>query len=79
MTYVVLRFGGLRTTPVALLIVIYPGIEIKAIEGHGLTSERNLPDKGPDEFIELVPVHAEIKRRIAQPDEPGRDGAEFRR
>jgi hypothetical protein len=56
-------------TPVALYIVVYPGVQFKSVEGDGLFAEGNLGDVGPDLGIELVPVHTEISRGVTQTDQ----------
>jgi hypothetical protein len=50
-------------------MLVHPGIEIKAIEGFALDADRNQRHPGPDLSIEAVLVHAEIPRRIPEPEE----------
>jgi hypothetical protein len=57
-------------TPVALNIIIRPGVEFKSVERYGLLSLWDFGDIRANFRIELVAVHAEIARRIAQPDQP---------
>ena len=54
-------------------MLLDPGIEIKAIEGFALDADRNQRQPGPNLFIEAVLVHAEIPRRISEPEEAGED------
>ena len=51
-------------------MLLDPGIEIKAIEGFALDADRNQRQPGPNLFIEAVLVHAEIPRRIPEPEQP---------
>jgi len=44
--------------PVAALILIRPRVEVKAIEGHSLRTDRDRGDEGPHVAIEAVFVHA---------------------
>jgi hypothetical protein len=55
---------------VALLIVLGPLIEVKAVEGNALDADADLGHEGADFGIEPVAVHAEVVRRIAQANEP---------
>ena len=54
-------------------MLLDPGIEIKAIEGFALDADWNQRQPGPDLFIEAVLVHAEIPRRIPEPEEAGEE------
>jgi len=69
LTYVVLRSKSLRTTPVARDIVVNPAVQFKPVKGNGLLAEGDFGEQGAHFGVELVPVHAEIPRRIAQPDQ----------
>jgi hypothetical protein len=51
-------------------MLVHPGIEIKAIKGFALDADGDQRHPGPDLFIEAVLVHAEIPRRIPEPEEP---------
>jgi len=51
-------------------MLLDPGIEIKPIEGFALDADRNQRHPGPNLFIEAVLVHAEIPRRIPEPEQP---------
>ena len=52
-------------------MLVGPGIEVKAIESFALDADRNQRHPGPNLFIEAVLVHAEIPRRIPEPEEAG--------
>jgi hypothetical protein len=54
-------------------MLVGPCIQVKAIEGHALDSDRNDGHTGAHLAVEAVLVHAEIPRRIPESDEPGRD------
>ena len=55
--------------PVAALIVVGPGIEVKPIKGDSLRTDRDRRQEGANVAIEAIFVHAEIGGRVAQPDE----------
>ena len=55
-----------RGTPVAVPIVIRPGIQVNAIEGDTLRTDRNHAELRPHLAIEAVLIHAEVRRRVAQ-------------
>jgi hypothetical protein len=55
--------------PVAALIVVGPGIEVKTVESDSLCPDRNHGKKRTNLAIEAILVHAEIGGRVAQPDE----------
>jgi hypothetical protein len=61
----------LTETPVALDILVRPGVEFKPIEGHALRADPKLGQAGADLRIEAIAVHADVERRIAQPHQPG--------
>jgi hypothetical protein len=71
LTYVVLWSEGLRTTPVAIDIVVNPAVEFKPVEGNRLFAEGDFGEKGTDLGVELVAVHTQVARRIPQPDQAG--------
>src|SRR5882724_12480647 len=48
-------------------MLVGPRIEVKAIEGHALDSDRNDGHTGAHLAVEAVLVHAEIARRIPEP------------
>ena len=54
--------------PVAALIVVGPGIEVKAVEGDPLRADADYGEERTDVAVEAIFVHAEIRRRVAQPD-----------
>jgi hypothetical protein len=57
--------------PVAALIVVGPGIEVKPVKGDPLRADRDHPEHRTHVAIEAILVHAEIRGSVAQPDEPG--------
>ena len=56
--------------PVAVLILIRPCIEVNTVEGDSLNADRHDGDMRAHLTVEAVLVHAEILRRVTQPDEP---------
>ena len=66
--------------PVAALIVVGPGIEVKPVESDSLRTDWDLGKLRTDVAVEAIFVHAEIRRGVAQPDEarqqPGLVGKE---
>jgi hypothetical protein len=54
-------------------MVIGPGIQVKAVEGDPLRSDWNDGHARAHLSVEAVLVHAEVRRRISQTDEAGRD------
>jgi hypothetical protein len=52
-------------------MLLGPLIQVKAIEGDTLDSDRYLGYKRAYLGIEPIAVHAKVARRIAQPDEAG--------
>jgi hypothetical protein len=58
-----------RGTPVAGLIVLGPGVEVNAVERNALRTYGNSGDPGAHFAVEAVFVHAQIARRVAQPQE----------
>jgi hypothetical protein len=67
LAFVVLRWVGLRTTPVAGLILLPPGIQFKAVKGDPLATDADLGKVGADLGVEEIAVHAEVVRRVPQP------------
>ena len=55
--------------PVAALIFIGPGIEVKPVKRDSLRPDRNHGKKRTNLAIETILVHAEIGGRVAQPNE----------
>jgi len=53
-------------TPVAGLILVGPGIEVKTVEGHALHANSYRWNSGTDIAVEAVLVHPEIIGRIAK-------------
>jgi hypothetical protein len=53
--------------PVAALIVIRPGIEVKAIKGYSLGAYPDPRNAWSDVAVKAVLVHAEVSRRVAEP------------
>jgi hypothetical protein len=54
-------------------MLVGPRIEVKAIEGDALSTDRYSRDQGAHFAVEAVLVHAEIPRRIAQSQQSGRE------
>ena len=52
-------------------MVLRPGVEFKPVECDPLAADGDLGEQRADLGVETVPVHPEVKGRIAQPDEPG--------
>jgi hypothetical protein len=71
LTFVVLQFRGLRTTPVALDIIVDPGIQFKAIEGDGLFPQGDLREVRAHVLVEFVAVHSRVTGRITRSDQSG--------
>lgn len=55
--------------PVAALIVVGPGVEVKAVKSDPLRADWNHGKERTNLTIETILVHAEIGGRVAQPDE----------
>ena len=55
--------------PVAALIVVGPGIEVKPVECDPLSADWNRGKKRANIAIKAIFVHAEIRRGVAQADE----------
>ena len=55
--------------PVATLILIRPGIEVKPVKGDALGADRDSLHQRANLAIEAVFVHTEVGRGIAQADE----------
>ena len=54
-------------------MVVGPGVEVKAVEGDALRSDRDDSDVRTDFTVEPVLVHAEEVRRVAEADEAGEE------
>ena len=61
-------------TPVAGLIVLHPGVELKAVEGDPLFSNRDLGQVGAYLAVETIAVHPEVEGRVAKPNKPRNQG-----
>jgi hypothetical protein len=46
--------------PVAALIVIRPGVKVKAVKGDALRSDRNCGEQGTNVAIKAVFVHTKV-------------------
>ena len=55
--------------PVATLILIRPGIEVKPVEGDALGANRDHLDERANLSVEAVFVHAKVHRGVAKPEE----------
>jgi hypothetical protein len=55
--------------PVAALIVVGPGIEVKPVESDSLRADWDCREGWTNVAIEAIFVHAEIRWGVAQPDE----------
>ena len=55
--------------PVAALIVVGPGVEVKAVKGDSLRADGDHIQERTNVAIEAIFVHTEIGGRVAQPDE----------
>ena len=56
--------------PVATLILIRPGIEVKPVKGDALGADRDGRHERANLAIEAILVHSEIRRGVAQADKP---------
>ena len=61
-------------TPVALLILLDPGVQFKAIKGDALGTDRDFREFRSYLGVKPVAVHAEIERRVAKADEAREQG-----
>jgi len=55
--------------PVAALIVVGPGVEVKPVKGDALSANWNHDKQWANLAIEAIFVHAEIRWGVAQTDE----------
>jgi hypothetical protein len=65
--------------PVAALIVVGPGIEVKTVESDSLCTDWDHCEGWTNVAIETIFVHAEIRRGVAQPDETRQERSGFRK
>jgi hypothetical protein len=65
--------------PVAALIVVGPGIEVKPVKGDPLRADRDRAEKWSNVSIEAIFVHPEIQRSVAQPYESRQKRRRLRR
>jgi hypothetical protein len=56
--------------PVAALIVVGPGVEVKAVKGDPLGADWNHGKQRTNLAVEAILVHSEIRRGVAQADKP---------
>jgi hypothetical protein len=56
-------------TPIAPLMILQPGVEIKTVEAHALDANRDGNEVGTYCPIEFRTGHAEIVRRVSQADQ----------
>ena len=59
----------LTGTPVAGLILVHPGVWVKAVEGDSLLAYGDSGEMRSDFGVEPVAVHAAVERDVAQEDE----------
>ena len=53
---------------VATLIVVRPGIEVKTVKGNALGADGHLSEIRAHLGVEPVAVHAEVDRRVPEPE-----------
>jgi len=63
--------------PVAALIVVSPGIEVKAIKSDSLCADGDRRQARAHVAIETVFVHAQVRGRVAQSDEARQECKRF--
>ena len=49
--------------------MIYPGVQIKAVEGNTLCANPDFNETRSDLGVEAIPVHSQIEGRVPQPDQ----------
>jgi hypothetical protein len=54
--------------------LVHPGVQLNAVKCDPLRTNPELRDRRPDFPVKPVPIHAEVERRISEPDEPWQDG-----
>jgi hypothetical protein len=57
--------------PVAALIVVGPGVEVKAVKSDSLGADGNHRQERPNLAIEAILVHSEVCGGVAQADKTG--------
>jgi hypothetical protein len=67
---------GHRDT-VAALILLGGGLHFKSVEGETLLADPDGRQLGPDDAIEPVLVHAEVRGRAAKAHKPGQQRCNF--
>src|SRR5579883_105020 len=70
-------FGMSRGTPVASLMIVGPCVEVKAVKGNALRSDRDDSHARADIAVEPILVHAEVRRRVPKSNETWRADARF--
>jgi hypothetical protein len=68
LTFVILQLFGFWTTPVAVLILLEPGIQIKPIKDHHLFPHAHLIYMRAHFSVEPIPVYAEVARCVFKAD-----------
>ena len=58
----------LTGTPVAGLILVRLGVQIKSVEGNALDADPDLGQSRANLGVEPVAIHAEIERCVPQPN-----------
>jgi hypothetical protein len=53
--------------------VVYPSVQFKPVESDSLLSNWDLCQVWPDFRVETVAIHAEIERRVTQPQQAGQE------
>ena len=53
--------------------MLHPGVQFKPVEGDALFADADFDEIRPYLGIEAVAIHAEVARRIAEANQPGRD------
>ncbi|HUV20256.1 MAG TPA: hypothetical protein VMZ32_00575 [Gammaproteobacteria bacterium] len=53
--------------------MLHPGVQFKSVEGDALFADADFNEIRPYLGVEAVAVHAQVARRIAEADQPGRD------
>jgi len=54
-------------------MLLCPRVQFKPVEGNALGANRDLGEIAADFGVEAVAIHAEVSRRVAEPDEAGED------
>jgi hypothetical protein len=53
--------------------LLHPGIQFKSVEGDALFADTDFNEIWPYLGVKSVAVHAQVARRIAETNQPGRD------